>query len=339
MPSLTLYMYVNLCVIYNIMTYIIILTILVPVIDNFLCSSEDMESMSQLKRPASGPYAKPWMKEQRFVSVQTLNLRNQEISKPVHDPKSKDVVDHGTYNLKSKDTVDQSTHNPKNTDFTDQSTFNLKSKDTVDKSIYNPKSKDIIESIHNPKSKDIVDQSTYNPKSRDIVDRSNAATNSKISSSKNRISSTLSKFEDLDASTRKLSLTDSNSSRFSPIVNESPKKSFDILPQGNKFLNGKTLNSVSKNKFSINDSPKLLSNGNRFNARSLLKPANVNRSPAKKNIQPKSSSDSPYKNLKNKKIRESNLKKPTIKKEDKDLLLKKLTPTEFRVTQEKVTER
>ena len=104
---------------------------------------------------------------------------------------------------------------------------------------------------------------------------------------------------------------------------------------GNRFLNGKTLNSVSSSKYGFN-SPKPPSN---TMTGMPLTPSSIasNRENGAVTMFKKQQLKKNSSNAKNDENRDAN--KKTLKKEEKDQLLKKLTPTQIRVTQEKVTER
>ena len=154
----------------------------------------------------------------------------------------------------------------------------------------------------------------------------------------NRIASTLSKFERNDAAAARISpitglkpisrRTSSNNTFISTTLNNSSSP-------GNRFLNGKSLNSVSSNKFSVSSPNNQTSS--RPSTRNLLTPSSLLSKKSAGGVGRSFLNKVP----KNNKKAEENDDGPkrTLKKGEKDLLLKKLTATQLRVTQEKITER
>jgi len=152
-------------------------------------------------------------------------------------------------------------------------------------------------------------------------------TNEQLSSpAPNRISSALSKFERLDQTSRLSATTGLKSvPRFSQQNSALTSNNNSSNIGGNKFLNGKSLNSVSSNRFGLN------STKNTQSSRMPLTPSSL------KQKQGGAGRGGGFLMKKNTEGKEG--PKRSIKKEDKDQMVKKLTPMQYRVTQEKITER
>ena len=177
---------------------------------------------------------------------------------------------------------------------------------------------------------------TYSPtlprspisKINDTTSRPSTKTNAEPVQPCSRISSALSKFEKFDQnripSVTGLKPVPRFTQNNSALLNNSASNS---VP-GNRFLNGKQLNSVSSNKFGLANNR---TNSNRVGGSGPATPSSL--------LQ-RQCGPGRFANKGSKKTDQTK-DTPTriIKKEEKDQLVKKLTPMQYRVTQEKVTER
>ncbi|KAF2357888.1 Peptide methionine sulfoxide reductase MrsB [Trinorchestia longiramus] len=157
------------------------------------------------------------------------------------------------------------------------------------------------------------------------VPSASPAPNKRPSAPQNRISSTLSKFERNDALAK--------SSTLKPVPRRQSSENISVNNgiAGNKFLNGKTLKSVSSNRFSLGNPPVRGGLGGSVTPSSLIGKSGA--------MQGRTFSNKAIKNNNKKTGHNSEGPKRVLKQEEKQQLLKKLTPTQYRVTQEKITER